>query len=118
MTDSISSSLHPQGNSHVVYNGSFYYHHRDHQEIIRYDLQTKKTIKVDVPEVATEGENYLYRLSRDYIDFNTDDNGLWAIYGLPENNNTVVMKLKPWTLEVRGPGKSQGVGEGWAMTGT
>lgn len=88
----------------MVYNGSFYYHQEGHQRIIRYDLLTGSDISVNVPEVATSGENYLYRVSRDYIDFNTDDNGLWAIYGLPENNNTIVMKLDPWTLKVRGPG--------------
>lgn len=88
------------GNSHVVFNGSFFYHHKDHQEIIRYNLQTGESKRVPVPEVATAGHNYLYRVSNDYIDFNTDDNGLWAIYGLPQNNNTVVMKINPSTLQV------------------
>ncbi|KAK8397870.1 hypothetical protein O3P69_004577 [Scylla paramamosain] len=88
------------GNSHVVYNGSFYYHHKGHQRIIRYDLLTGSYSSVAVPAVATEGQNFLYRVSMDYIDFNTDDNGLWAIYGLPVNNNTVVMKLDPWSLKV------------------
>ncbi|XP_045621271.2 uncharacterized protein [Procambarus clarkii] len=89
------------GNSHVVYNGSFYYHQQGHQSIIRYDLISGNTKSVSVPGVATTGYNYLYGTSLDYIDLNTDDNGLWAIYGLPEsNNNTVVMKLDPWTLKV------------------
>ena len=85
----------------MVYNGSFYYHHKGHQEIIRYNLLTGSTSSVSVPEVATTGQNYLYRASIDYIDFNMDDNGLWAIYGLPANNNTIVMKLDPWSLDVR-----------------
>lgn len=94
-------NLTPQGNSHVMYNGSFYYHEQGHQRIIRYELSSGNTKSVDVPEVATDGNNYLYKESRDYIDLNTDENGLWAIYGLPSNNNTVVMKLDPWTLKVR-----------------
>lgn len=88
------------GNSHVMYNGSFYYHEQGHQKIIRYELSSGNTKSVDVPEVATDGTNYLYKESRDYVDLSTDENGLWAIYGLPSNNNTVVMKLDPWTLKV------------------
>ncbi|KAG7163708.1 Myocilin-like [Homarus americanus] len=89
------------GNSHVIYNGAFYYHQQGQQNIIRYDLISGNTMSVPVPGVATEGDNYLYSTGRDYIDLNTDDNGLWAIYGLPEaDNNTVVMKLDPSTLKV------------------
>lgn len=88
------------GNSHVIYNGSFYYQQQGHQSIIRYDLTSGNTRSVNVPEVATEGNNYLYSTGRDYIDLNTDDNGLWAIYGLPDSNSTVVMKIDPWSLKV------------------
>ncbi|KAK7083078.1 Olfactomedin-like domain protein [Halocaridina rubra] len=88
------------GNSHILYNGSFYYHQQGRQSIISYDLNSGNTKSVPVPKVATEGGNYLYDGGRDYIDFSTDENGIWAIYGLPENNNTVVMKIDPWTLKV------------------
>ncbi|XP_076030861.1 uncharacterized protein LOC143019045 [Oratosquilla oratoria] len=88
------------GNSHVVYNGSFYYHQKGRPVIIRYDLKTGHKDSVDVPLVATNGTNFLYQKSKDYIDLTTDENGLWAIYGLPSNNNTVVMKLDPWTLNI------------------
>lgn len=33
------------------------------------------------------------------MDFSVDDNGLWVIYGLPSNNNTIVMKVDPNTMK-------------------
>lgn len=35
------------------------------------------------------------------MDFSTDDNGLWVIYGLPGQNNTAVIKLDTYTLEIQ-----------------
>lgn len=45
--------------------------------------------------------NFLYKKSRDYLDLNVDENGLWVIYGLARMNNTVVAKIDPNTLKVR-----------------
>ena len=54
-----------------------------------------------IPHLTTSGSNYLYTISQDYVDMATDENGLWAIYGLPEsNNNTVVMKINPLKFKV------------------
>lgn len=36
-----------QGNAHVVFNGSFYYHQKDSPTIIRYDLEKRETICKD-----------------------------------------------------------------------
>ncbi|CAL4111283.1 unnamed protein product, partial [Meganyctiphanes norvegica] len=89
------------GNSMVVYNGSFYYQSHMQQKIIKYDLLTGSESNITVPELAVNGSNYLYKgAGRDYIDLNTDENGLWAIYGLPSNNNTIIMKIDPWTMKV------------------
>lgn len=85
----------------MVYNGSFYYHELGKTNIVRYNLNSGNTDTVNVSGVATSGGNYLYKESRDYIDLSTDENGLWAIYGLPSNNNTVVMKLDGWEMKVR-----------------
>jgi hypothetical protein len=35
-----------------------------------------------------------------YFDFSTDENGLWGVFGLALDNNTVVMKLDSETLEI------------------
>ena len=45
--------------------------------------------------------NFLYKQSRDYLDLSVDENGLWAIYGLQQSNNTVVAKIDLNTLKVR-----------------
>jgi len=36
------------------------------------------------------------------VDLSIEENGLWAIYGLAAvNNNTIVAKLDPYSLQVR-----------------
>ena len=90
-----------QGNSHVIYNSSFYYHERNTSNIIKYNLITKAVDRKELPLLAHEGNNYLYTEGRDYLDLSVDENGLWAIYGLQQtNNNTVVAKVDYTTLEV------------------
>ncbi|XP_068219058.1 uncharacterized protein [Palaemon carinicauda] len=88
------------GNSHVIYNGSFYYHEEGQPTIINYDLTSGHIKSVPVPHLTTDEDRYLYTNSIDQIDISADENGLWAIYGLPSNNNTVVMKIDPWTMKV------------------
>ncbi|XP_064090088.1 uncharacterized protein LOC135204053 [Macrobrachium nipponense] len=88
------------GNSHVIYNGSFYYHEVGQPVIINYDLTSGQTKSVSVPQLSTEENYHLYTNSIDQVDISADENGLWAIYGLPSNNNTVVMKIDPWTMKV------------------
>ena len=34
------------------------------------------------------------------VDLAVDENGLWAIMAMKENNNTLVMKLSAWNLEL------------------
>ncbi|KAK6642604.1 hypothetical protein RUM43_004106 [Polyplax serrata] len=91
---------HPlKGNAHVIYNGSFYYNEKDKPRVLKFDLATKTYVSLDVPMVATSGSNYLYTTEFNYMDFSIDDNGLWIIYGLPSNNNTIVMKIDPNTMK-------------------
>ncbi|GLH12823.1 Lachesin [Gryllus bimaculatus] len=90
-----------KGNAHVVYNGSFYYNERDKPHIIKFDLLTEGTHQMQVPLVATNGSNYLYTTEYNYMDFSVDDNGLWVIYGLPSNNNTIVMKVDSYSLKIQ-----------------
>ena len=87
-------SISLQGNAHVIYNGSFYYHQNNTQNIVRYDLEQKNsTAFLAAPLVATKGDNYLYTTNYNYMDFSIDENGLWVIYGIPSSNHTVVMKV-------------------------
>lgn len=87
-----------QGNSHVIFNGSFYYNQLDRPRLIRYELATESTQATDLPLAAFSGDNYLYTTEYNYVDFSVDENGLWVVYGLPENNNTVVVKLDAFSL--------------------
>lgn len=82
------------GNSHVIYNGCFYYNIRDHPAILKFNLNDESTIRLAVPYVQTNGSNFLYTTNNTYMDFSVDDNGLWVIYGIPDSNNTAVMKVK------------------------
>jgi hypothetical protein len=43
--------------------------------------------------------NKLFDKGYNYVDLSADENGLWAVYGLPENNNTVVVKMDAFTLK-------------------
>ena len=35
-----------------------------------------------------------------FVDLSVDENGLWAIMAMKENNNTLIMKLSAWNLEL------------------
>ena len=83
-----------QGNTHVIYNGAFYYSERYKPYLIRFELATKNIQQLDVPMVATSGDNYLYTTKNNYMDFSVDENGLWVIYGISSTNHTIVMKVK------------------------
>lgn len=80
------------GNSHVIYNGSFYYNAKDQPFIIKLDLRNETSSRLEVPHLQNNVNNYLYTTNNTYMDFSADDNGLWVIYGI-DNNNTAVMKV-------------------------
>ncbi|XP_037079096.1 myocilin-like [Pollicipes pollicipes] len=89
-----------QGNSHVVYNGSFYYHVRGRPEIVRFSLrQGQITHRLELPLLAANRSVFLYNSSYTYADFAVDENGLWVIYALP-GNNVGVVKLQSDNLDV------------------
>lgn len=83
-----------QGNSHIVFNGSFYYYCRDFGMIIRYDFEKKQEVASrQLPNVATSGDHYLYTTKHNYVDLNVDDNGIWAIYTTIHSSHTNVVKV-------------------------
>ena len=85
-----------------MYNGSFYYLNLETESIVRYELSSKQYKRVRIPRnqrVRHSGmkllSDKLYQPQQDhsYVDFSSDENGLWAIFGLAVDNNTVVMKF-------------------------
>lgn len=90
-----------QGNAHTVYNGSFFYHQLQKPQIVKYELSTMRSQHLLVPHAFINETNYLYLTEYNYMDFSADDNGLWVIYGLPGSNNTAVMKIDSYSLEIQ-----------------
>lgn len=84
------------GNTHVVYNGYFFYNVKDTRRIIKYHLATESTVSLDLPiagSTNTSAEK-LYTGNYNTVDFSVDDNGLWLIFAVPNSNNTAVMKVR------------------------
>ena len=77
--------------------------------MVRYQLNTKSPQKVKIHRnrvvVNKRGEllTQLYKPLQEgsYFDFSTDENGLWGVFGLALDNNTVVMKFDSDTLEIQ-----------------
>ena len=94
------------GNDHVIYDGSFYYLNYPSESIVKYDLNTKLSTKKAIHKnriVKNSGLGllaplYLPQQPDNYLDFVTDENGIWAVFGLAVDNNTVVMKFDPLDL--------------------
>lgn len=83
-----------QGNAHVIYNGSFYYNVKNTLSIIKLDLHSNRTERLDVPNLKPNASlKPLYQTAHNYMDFCVDDNGLWVVFGIPDSNNTGVMKV-------------------------
>ena len=93
----------------MIYNGTFYYLHYESESIVRYDLTTQMVSKKKIPRnrvVRNSGlpllsTLYLPQQPDNYLDLMSDENGLWGVFGLAVDNNTVVMKFDPLTMEVQ-----------------
>lgn len=88
-----------KGNAHVVFNGSFFYNSRDPSKILKFHLHNESTAGLHIPHFKTNKSNYLYTTENNYMDFTVDENGLWVIFGVPDTNNTAVMKVDPNTFQ-------------------
>lgn len=89
-----------QGHEHIIHNGSFYYHERNNPRVIRLDLTTETFIAAKLPFLVINQSNYLYQRKDLFLDFSVDENGLWVVYGLPGPNNTAVLKMDPYSLDI------------------
>ena len=87
------------GNSHVVYNGHFYYQQFGTNKLIKYDLATNQTYFRHVDDAAFQpSTSRLYELAYSYMDIMADENGLWAIFASDWTSNTLILKFDPQTL--------------------
>ncbi|XP_061577629.1 uncharacterized protein LOC133444119 isoform X2 [Cololabis saira] len=89
-----------QGCGHVVYKGSFYFHHGGHNRLVKFDLNTGRTRTRIMPESRYRNLLYLFRNSKTYFKFAVDESGLWVIYASSTDDNAVVAKLDPDTFTV------------------
>ncbi|KAL1110473.1 hypothetical protein AAG570_008001 [Ranatra chinensis] len=89
------------GNAHLIYNGSFFYNHKHKPQIVKYDLVSERSQLLQVPHASTNESNFLYTTLYNYMDFSVDDNGLWVIYGLPGSNNTAIIKIDSFNLDIQ-----------------
>ncbi|XP_072742772.1 uncharacterized protein [Anoplolepis gracilipes] len=96
-----------QGNGHVVYNKSFFYNPQNQASILRFGLYSDSECHRhfdncvrELPGLLVNNKDFLYTHNFTYVDFNIDENGLWVIYGL-SNNNTAVVKLDPTKLTIQ-----------------
>ncbi|XP_071506113.1 uncharacterized protein [Diadema antillarum] len=93
------------GNGHVVYNGSLFYHQRDTAYMVKYNLfngvvATRRVI----PNLGYHLEGP-FQMSSGHtnVDFSVDQNGLWAVYPLARGGQVgklAVSKLDPDTLQI------------------
>ena len=98
-----------QGNDHMIYNRSFFYLNLESESIVRFDLRTLRSQKFRIPQNRVVHHSGLSLLSDrlyapqqpfSHVDFATDENGVWAVAGLKVDNNTLVMKFDPLSLQV------------------
>ena len=76
---------------------------------MRYDLTTHQVEKKNIPRnrvVRNSGQPllsnlYLPQQPDNYLDLITDENGVWGVFGLAVDNNTVVMKFDPQTMDMQ-----------------
>ncbi|CAC5408802.1 GLDN [Mytilus coruscus] len=92
---------HYYGNSHVVFNGSLYYHRSGESTIVRFDLTHGAiTTFKEIHGASYNDSNYLYAKSHVYFDLEFDENGLWAIYRKPRDEKRLhIMKIDPLTMQ-------------------
>lgn len=83
------------GNTHVIYNGCFFYNVKDTRRIIKFYLDTGSTVSLDLPTTGSTNTSAekIYSGGFNTVDFSVDDNGLWLIFAVPNSNNTAVMKV-------------------------
>ena len=110
------------GSSNVIFNGSFIYYNKAKEAIVKLDLATKDERCLEIPRGKQKHRvpnNQECRHVRDkrrpgefltqlypemggnvFVDLAVDENGLWAIMAMKENNNTLVMKIEASNMQL------------------
>ncbi|XP_071182263.1 olfactomedin-4-like [Salvelinus alpinus] len=83
-----------QGSGTVVYGEAVFYNCYFSPELCRYDLQTKVTTRLNIPDIGTNNKfPYCYYNCKDWTDtdFAADETGLWVIYSTLGNHGNLVL---------------------------
>ncbi|XP_067125943.1 uncharacterized protein [Centruroides vittatus] len=88
-----------QGNGHIMYNGSLYYHAKNSDKFIKFNVFTNTYQEFFIEDAAHDGSRYLYNSNHSYVDFEADENGLWIIFASKHSENTIVIKFDSENLE-------------------
>ena len=92
---------HFYGNSHLVYNGSFYYQRSGENNILKFELSVGAiTTHIAIQGASYNDSNYLYAKSHIYFDIEADENGLWIIYRRRSEKYIFVAKVDPTDLQL------------------
>ncbi|XP_054714210.1 uncharacterized protein LOC129223869 isoform X2 [Uloborus diversus] len=86
------------GTGHLVYNGSFYYHQANSISLVRFELQDGRHWGLKIWDSSAPEGPHLYSTDMSYMDVMADENGLWLVYASKFTNNTIVLKVHPFTL--------------------
>lgn len=93
------------GNSHLIYNGSFFYYSSQMKKLVKYDLRSRVSAYLDL-SFAKLSSRFLYRVQHNQVDLMADENGLWLVFPAFDNqplefgNNTFVLKFDPVSMTV------------------
>ncbi|VDN23658.1 unnamed protein product [Gongylonema pulchrum] len=102
----------------IIYNGSYYYHRHGSSILVKYDLESTYQIQKDLGDISfldcsrkqdhtfehcneTERDIWLYNRPHNYVDYATDENGLWAVYVRSRMQHITVSKIEPDMYVVR-----------------
>ncbi|KAI3370675.1 hypothetical protein L3Q82_007237 [Scortum barcoo] len=89
-----------QGCGHVIYKQSFYFHKAGTNQLIKFDLNTRKRNTLIMPSCRYNNLTYLFRNSKTYFKFAVDENGLWVIFASETDDNVMVAKINPDVFSV------------------
>ncbi|XP_051807478.1 uncharacterized protein LOC110950355 isoform X3 [Acanthochromis polyacanthus] len=89
-----------QGCGHIVYKRSFYFHNAGTNRLVKFDLNTRRSNILMMPNSRYNNLTYLFHNSKTYFKFAVDENGLWVVFASKTDDDTMVAKLNPDTFSV------------------
>ncbi|KAI4881492.1 hypothetical protein NFI96_021817 [Prochilodus magdalenae] len=89
-----------QGCSHLVHNGSLYYHIAGTFTIAKFDLRTNRLHTLAIENARYHNLSYLLNNSKTYFKVAADESGLWLIFASSIDENIVVAQLDEKTFSI------------------